>query len=196
MSRKHNFKAVSVLPYLVLVWLAAVCLGYFSLLNAQPDKDPDRVFCPLQKSWVKKSPSSETRVKPEPLEEICASDSQKESFIYESFQKLKLTPISLDAKQTEALFFDYAEKGSAVFAAFSNSRSAPQTELVKAVNVEKGTLALQKEFLKTEAKALLEIQQPRPPGVEQTASFVSQKFVSLKNISRKISPRAPPPSFV
>lgn len=161
-------------------------------VNSQPVNNLDLVFCPLQKTWVKRNPAPEKAFKFEPLEEICAANEQKESFIFESFQKLALAKISLDIKKTENLFFDYAEKGKEVFTMLSNSHSLPETQLSKADNPKKAIFNLQKDFIKKETGIFLLPAQPRPPTFQITANFISQKFVELKNISRKISPRAPP----
>jgi len=95
-------------------WLLAVLLGCLPIFASGADRENGSVYCPLQKVWVRNGTAA---AKPQSsfLREVCASGSSKLSFTYESFRRLNVLRLELDAEQAEELFFEYSKKGTRAF---------------------------------------------------------------------------------
>jgi hypothetical protein len=99
------------------LWLLGILLSIFPAFASQIRVDPDLIFCPLQKTWVKKggvSVKSST-----PLRNICASQTAKREFSFESYKRLGT---AFNDSLAEPVFFSYSKIGRRAFDAV---RSVP-----------------------------------------------------------------------
>lgn len=181
------------IPARVFACLILLCISFSSLpaFAHQSSKSSDLVFCPLQKTWVQKY-IPPVKVK-EPLGEICASDRQKDSFFFEMSERLPLLRFIQDSEQTEKLFFNYTEKGKRAFAGILPPENLPESQLAKLAST--GKIAgnnYKTNFDRDKSEAFVLAQRPRPPTIQNVASFETTTFRELKTISRRIQPRAPP----
>jgi hypothetical protein len=172
---------------LLCVYLGTLNLS-FSISNVSGE-----VFCPLQKTWVKKNPASIlTEKQREPLKDICASDSRKSSFLSEFIESLRFTQLRPTNDETVKVFFAYFTGGKAVFKSFITSHNSPEPQFISSIKTEKSAKNSGFEFVKRTVEVLALSSQPRPPTVIGADNFVSPTVTELKNISRHIKPRAPP----
>lgn len=184
------------IPARVFAWLILLSVSFASLptFAQKSAKSSDLVFCPIQKLWVQKYVAP-AEVK-QPLDEICASDSQKGQFFFEMSKKMPLLRFVHDSDRTEKLFFNYLEKGKRAFAEFAPTQNFPEQQLAKLSAAQKSTGGSYKTNLdKIQTEVFVLAQRPRPPTVQNIASFKTTAFRSLETISRRIQPRAPPVSL-
>jgi hypothetical protein len=180
---------------LTAVWLFALFLNAFSIaLFAETPRPPaETVYCPLTKK-LQPVKSQKKEVWQNPLENICADESEKKSFSDEFFGQNLLKTNSLDEKQFENLAFDFFQKGNAAFANLPQSPDFPHKNSVKSFS----TVAVFTETDKTQLVWKLQTekidfaQNPRPPNSVATNLFEPQTSRRLEKISRRIAPRAPP----
>jgi hypothetical protein len=176
--------------------LACVYLGSLQVSNARQGLASDEVFCPLQRTWVKRGPASFTTKKQrEPLKNICASDERKSDFLTEFLERLPLIKIIPGAEETEKLFFAYFAEGKPALANFISSHSTPEPQFISSARTEKSANNTRFEFAKKAVEFIVPGLQPRPPTLAAVNNFTSQTIFELKNISRRIQPRAPPVSI-
>jgi hypothetical protein len=173
--------------------LLCVYLGTLNFSYLQQGSAASEVFCPLQKTWVKKNPASVlTEKQREPLKDICASDSRKSSFLSEFIESLRFTQLRPTNEETVKVFFAYFNGGKAVFKSFVSSHNTPEPQFISQVRTEKSAKNSGFDFVKKTPEILSFSLQPRPPTVTAADNFIPQTVIQLKNISRRISPRAPP----
>lgn len=178
-----------------LVTLFALATSLFCLAFSPVDIDAsnETVYCPLTKKLQpvkapKKEPSQN------PLEEVCAADKNKKSFVNEIFGKNLLRANFLDKKQFENLVFDFFQKGKSAFANLPQFPDSPRKDSVKPSStvIGFGKNDETRFVWKTQIENFNFAQNPRPPNAISTHLFESQNFRKLELISRRISPRAPP----
>lgn len=180
---------------LTAIWLFALFLSAFSTLlfaNA-PYNSAEMVYCPLTKK-LQPVKAARKEFGRNPLEEVCADQKNKQSFLDEFFGKNLLRANLLDDKQFEQLVFDFFQKGKSAFVNLPQSPNSPRRNSIKAFSAIIG-------FGKTdEVRFVWKLQpenfnfaaRPRPPNSEPASLFKSPNFHALEKISRQISPRAPP----
>jgi hypothetical protein len=168
--------------------------GSFCLAVNTQFKSSDAVFCPLQKTWVKKnSPGFGTEKQREPLKNICAPDERKSGFLTELFGAFGLFNIKAAEDQTEKLFFAYYSQGRSAIAAFVSSHNTPGPQFISSGENEKSVRNPGFEIVAANVQKIITAAPPRHSTASPENAFVSSKnFKELKNISRRIQPRAPP----
>jgi hypothetical protein len=190
-------KTVAVIRSLTHCLTALILLSLFTgslhLIAKTQLKSSDAVFCPLQKTWVKKNtPGFSTEKQREPLKNICARDERKSEFLTELFGAFGLYNIKPAEDQTEKLFFAYYSQGRSAITAFVSSHNTPERQFTSSGENEKSA---QNPGFKIAAANVQKITLTALP-YHLTASpenaFVSANINELKNISRRIQPRAPP----
>ncbi|MBS1793230.1 MAG: hypothetical protein JSS81_05220 [Acidobacteria bacterium] len=143
------------------------------------------IYCPLQKTWVKRL-SSPKPTFTNPLDEICMSDSRKSNL---AAQILLEGAFGIDEKGV----FDVLQKGPQILAAYRNSPAAPKPALAGNIHLP-GVSNNKKEAKPAPApavsKAVRAVLPLRTP--DQTANLDFRTVFDLKNISRNINPRSPP----
>src|ERR1700755_742074 len=99
----------------------------------------DEVYCPLQRTWVKKDPSAQpTRQQKGLLDELCASSSEKGDFLARLSVSLRVTRARPSSRETEKLFFAYFAQGRSPAAFRTLSRNVPAPEAVTSGGAVKG----------------------------------------------------------
>ena len=171
--------------------LLCVYSGSLHLSGAGISAASNEVFCPLQKTWVKKYPeAAPTEKQKEPLKDLCARDERKTDFLWEFNESLRLTRATQNGAETEKLFFAYFAEGKPALAHYISSQNIPEPQFISSVRTEQSANNSRIVF----AENAVEINRPAlsPPAAASAGNFVSQTFTELKNISRHIKPRAPP----
>ena len=179
-----------------LAWMIFSCLLFCSVpLSAQQKlSSSDAVFCPLQKTWVKKNQSTQSIGNS--LDEICAPNEHKQHFVYDLAKSLFSKRVESAQISQEQLFFQYLEKGKQVFAETAPFRNTPDRRLVNAAAKEKsGTANYSVDFHRRPAESFILKVLARPPTFNHNTNFDFQFTQELKKISRQINPRSPP-SFI
>lgn len=192
--RRDVFKGE--IPRRLFAWLILFCISLCSLsaFGQKNIESSDLVFCPLQKTWVKRNPAPMPPIKVgKPLGEICSSDRQKEIFFFELSKNLNFRQTISNRKNEEKLFFNYLEKGKQAFAEIAPSQNFPDRQFAKLASTEKSISSNYKnDFCRTSTEVFALYQFPRPPTVQNSAFFKRTDFHKLGSIWRKIQPRAPP----
>lgn len=180
-----------------LTWLllVGISFGCLQTLRFEPQKPADSVYCPLLKTFLAKDVSFIKLKKT--LHNVCATDKQKETFLFEAAQKFPLLRFISDSDQLEKLFFDYLKKGKAAFSTAVYSRNIPERESIKFGAAEKvaGHGNFQIDNHQLTAHVVLP-QRPRPPTIARNIFYSTNAAPQFKTISRRIQPRAPPVSTV
>jgi hypothetical protein len=181
-----------------LTALVLFCV-YFSSLQLSHGavlRSPDEVFCPLRKTWVKKTaaiPAAIAGKQKEPLKDICARIERKESFLFELTESLRFIRATPNDRETEKLFFSYFAKGKPALKFYISSQNIPEPQFLGSIKAEKRANNSQ-----TELSASPKNPAPAKYQLSLIAGAADEFFpavaVELKNISRRISPRAPPAS--
>lgn len=172
--------------------LLCVYLATLHLPGGTSGSFSDEVFCPLQKTWVKKNPTVILTAKQrEPLKDICARDERKSDFLSEFIESLRFIKLKPTGEETAKLFFAYFTEGKPALTGFASSRKIPEPQFISSVRIEKSAKNSGFDFAKIAADFLIPAR-PRPPTVSAKGDFVSRTAAELKNISRSIKPRAPP----
>lgn len=156
---------------------------FFLPINSVSKKDS--VYCPLQKTWVKRE-IPKLKFQNE-LEEICAGDKLKTLFSFQIEQKI----IGFQPK-TEKLFFDYLQKGDLTFIELNHHSNFPESNFAENHKTEKIGNNFQQKINKKELAKFNFQQIARPPTFREIAKFNFQITRKLENISHNISPRSPP----
>lgn len=177
------------------MWLFALFLNAFStaLFADSSPRSAETVYCPLTKK-LQPVKARKKDLRKNPLEEVCADEKDKKSLLGELFGKNSRRTNFLDEKQFENLVFDYFQKGRAAFANLPQPPDFPRRVSIKTSSAVAG-------FSKTNETSFVWKLQPnnfnfashqRPPNSVPVNLFESQNFRALEEISRQISPRAPP----
>src|SRR5882757_5161937 len=104
---RRAFAAKAFTRCLAAVVLLCLHLGSLNSSHAEIAHPPDQVFCPLQKTWVKKGRADFSPEKQKaPLENICASVGQKTDFLERLSGSLRFTRARPSEREKEKLFFD------------------------------------------------------------------------------------------
>jgi hypothetical protein len=164
----------------------------FLVIDSQPKRASDSVYCPLQKKWVK---ASQPQLQPlvNVFDRICAAETTKAAIERSVFGKLSPFQILSDAGQAETLIFAYLERGETAVREFRGSPlpSAPNKPFA-VVAAEKSVPNFGSRFvLMSGAIARFAPLAPRPPTL--VAFCLNSQFgcCSVK-FSPNLSPRPPP----
>ncbi len=189
---KPVFTVKGALRALTMLVLCSVYLGSLPLSHAAARRSSDEVFCPLQKTWVKKNSGIPLRGnQKQPLKDICARVERKDVFLSELTESLRFTRATPNYRETEKLFFTYLAKGKPSLTRYFYSQNAPEPQYISSARIEKNANNTRLEFAAQAAQAPA----PKLPSrliCTPANNFVSRSFTELKNISRNLSPRAPP----
>jgi hypothetical protein len=178
---------------LTAVVLLCVYSGTLHLPGGNSGSFSDEVFCPLQKTWVKKNSAVTLTAKQrEPLKDICARDERKSDFLSEFIESLRFTRLRPTGEETAKLFFAYFTDGRPALTGFVSSRNIPGPQFISSVRIEKSAKNAEFDLAKRTAEFLVPAPSPRPATVVSEDDLTSQTVTELKNISRRIKPRAPP----
>ena len=180
---------------LTVVWLFALLLNAFSvaIFAETPLAPAEMVYCPLTKK-LQPVKAAKKAARPNPLGEICADETTKKAFADELFAQNLLRTNAPHEEQFEKLVFDFFQKGKTAFADLPRLPDAPRKNSLKTFSAVTG-------FGKTDETQFLgkstfddfsPSQKPRPPTPAAVNLFESRNFRELREISRRIAPRAPP----
>lgn len=177
-------------------WMTFICLisGSIPVSARQISEPSDSVYCPLQKTWVKKNNSASEALRlTKTLDYICSSSGHKESFIYELSTGIFDRQISLTGEKLEKLFFKYIEQGKQAFVEIAPSGNLPGPQMAKNSAKEKsGSTNFKVDFARYSRETFGFEQLARPPTAPRTVKFDFQFLSELDKISRSINPRSPP----
>jgi hypothetical protein len=178
-----------IVALLLCIYLASLHLSYAQ----NNSRVSDEVFCPLQKTWVKKAfAPSPTEKQRESLKEICAGDERKTDFLSQLTESLRLTKARPDDEETRRLFFSYFAEGRSALAQYISSRNVPEPQYIDAISTEKSANGSKFQFIASGTSRPSLAVQPRVSDASEKNNFVSRSAAELKNISRRIKARAPP----
>ncbi len=189
--KKPAFIVKSVAHMLTLLVLFCVYLGSLPLSHAAVRRSSDEVFCPLQKTWVKKNSAALLKSQKQPLKDICARVERKDIFLSELTESLRFTRATPSYRETEKLFFTYLAKGKPSLTRYFYSQNVPEPQYISSARTQKNVNNTRFEFAEQAAEALTP-KLPRRLMRTPVNNFVSRSFTELKNISRHLNPRAPP----
>jgi hypothetical protein len=191
--KKPAFIIKSALRALTLLVLCSVYLGSLQLSHAAVRRSSDEVFCPLQKMWVKKNPAAPSPGnREEPLKDICARVERKDIFLFELTESLRFTRATPSGRETEKLFFTYLAKGKPSLTRYFYSQNAPEPEFLSAAQSGKSANNNFRADIAAAPESRAAAKLPHLFPAPFVNNFSPQTVVELKNISRHISPRAPP----
>lgn len=191
-DKKFSFNRNSLIRY--SAWLILVCifLGSTPVFGNRTDKFGNSVYCPLQKIWVERYVPA---VKIEnPLENICAADEWKKSFLFELSKKYAARHFN-NSIEIEQAFFNYVENGKHAIAGILPSQDNPESPFAKSAAAEKSTGSYKNLSTEKLAEKFILSYKARPPTTAAKAVYRSKTFYKLESISRRIQPRAPPVSL-
>lgn len=199
-NRRNGFKRK--IPARFSARLIFFCMLFNSLpatFARQTAPTPDLIYCPLQKSLLRKHAPTPPRAKiKEPLDEICASIERKSRFFSDVSKRVPFLRLIRDREQIENLFFSYLESGNKAFARLAPfaPENFPAPQVSESQNAKKSGAARYKiDFDRNASEVFAFAQRPRPPTARKTASFDRSVFRPLETVSRRIQPRAPPVSL-
>lgn len=177
------------------VWLFALFLSAFSgvILAEIPNRSAELVYCPLTKK-LQPVKARKKEVWQNPLENICAAESEKTSFAAEVLGKNLLKTNFLDERRFEDLVFDFFQKGPAALAGLPPLPGFPQKNSVKTFSAAPGFSSPNETRFawKLCAENFSFAQNGRPPNAVSANLFEFQIPRQPAKISRRIAPRAPP----
>jgi hypothetical protein len=172
--------------------LLSVYLGSLNLATAEAARTSDEVFCPLQKTWVRKSPATVLSQKQrDPLKDICGRDERKTEFLLQLSESLRLTRARPTSQEIIKLFFAYFTDGKPALTRFISSQNVPEPQYFSGSIQEKGVNNTRSDLAQNTDKVFALARVRSVIALSET-NFVSQYPPKLKNISRCIKPRAPP----
>lgn len=172
------------------LWLLCVLLSVIPAFASQTVADPDLIFCPLQKAWVRKG--GETP-KPDPLKNVCASDTAKQKFSYESFRRLSISRISPDDGQIENLFFDHSRLGDRAFASLKPVPLSERSGITGGISSE-SSAAIGRTIVETPIGRSLFSPRLTIIALSRQAYFEYPTVFVSEALRQKSQPRAPPVS--
>ena len=174
------------------VFLFALISVNFLPQSTKNDSE-DLVYCPLQKTWVKRDLPVEPIKVEFPLGEICSSQNKKESFLFDLGKSTVSRQIIFNRRDEVNLFFNYLGKGKTAFAYFESEQNLPEHKLVRAALQEKGANTNFRIDFSIIRKTEFVLEQfSRPPTVQKTSKFDFKIISALEEISHNINPRSPP----
>jgi hypothetical protein len=181
---------------LVAVWLFALFLNAFSIAVVAeiPDRPAELVYCPLTKR-LQPVKARKKEVWKNPLENICADESEKNLLAAEIFGTHLLKTNFLDEEKFEGLVFDFFRKGAAALAQLPKSPGFPQKNSVKTFSIAFGFSQTDEiRFIwKLSAENFSFAQNGRPPNPVSVKLFEFQNSsAESKKLPRRSAPRAPP----
>lgn len=180
---------------MVLLVLAGLTASVFSLtFSVKKTEEADMVYCPLSKKLQPVNPPKEV-VRQKSLQDICASEQNKNLFARELFKNSFLDLSSQDKNQFENLAFDFFQKGDSVFKNLPHSSDWPSNEnLIKNfyASISSASFYNPQSIRTSKVEDFGFSLHPRPPNFSQTARFDFEIVRRLETISRNINPRSPP----
>ena len=172
--------------------LLSVYLGSLNLTTAEAAGTGNKVFCPLQKTWVRKSPATALSQKQrDPLKDICGPDERKTEFLLQLSESLRLTRARPTSQEIIKLFFAYFAEGKPALTRFVSSQNVPGPQFFSGSRQEKGVNNTRSDLAQNTDKVFALARVRSVIALSET-NFVSHYPPTLKNISRRIKPRAPP----
>lgn len=168
------------------LWLMSFCFGFLFLNFSQQIDNQDLVYCPLQKTWVKRNEEPES-IRQNPLDQICMSDAKKQTLA-----------IQISLKKSFAInekgIFETLQKGLKVLDSYRETQNLPENNLAQtrhsfSVLNTKNDLKLN---FPTKKDAFSFALNSRPPTVQNSTKFDFQFARKLEKISCNINPRSPP----
>lgn len=186
-----NPQPKSISQIVIGVVLFCVVLSGIALSLDFSVENEDLVYCPLQKKWVKET------VEPvryeNPLDEICAANTEKNSFLQSFTVKFAFLSKISTKIETQNLFFSYVEKGEKAFVELTSSHHFPDEEFLVFGTFQKGSVVYKNEFVKKQNSVLEETVLPRPPNfIAENTKFEFPATQKLEQISHQIFARPPP----
>lgn len=178
------------------LWLFALFLNAFSFgsFAAVSESSAELVYCPLTKR-LQPVKAPQRQIHKNPLDEICADNRTKNSFLNEIFSSKNLPSANhLNDREFENLVFDFSRTGKAAFKNLPLPADFPHQNLVKNFSAVAGFSKTDelKFVWKLSASDFSFAENPRPPTKVSTNFFNPQTFRELEKISRRRVPRAPP----
>lgn len=181
-----KLKTKTIFTYIFsLIWLMSLCIG-FSFINKSQLIYDDLVYCPLQKTWVKRNEETQAARK-NPFDQICMSDSKKQELAIQISLKNAFAI-------TEKGIFETLQKGVKVLDSYRETQNLPNQTLVQirhSFSVLNSANDLRQVFT-AKSEAFSFALNSRPPTIQKVAEFYFQPTKTLDQISRNINPRSPP----
>ena len=136
----------------VFSWLAVISIVIgVTVPQAFAEISPDLTFCPLLKTWVKRT--NPTQSSPDqPLTEICATGNTKQRFFVRSIQELSHARTNLSNSEITKLFFNYSREGDRAFSSVKAPINDPASQLTQVQASQKSAITNQSDFGKKEAE--------------------------------------------
>lgn len=168
----------------VLILLSLFASSFIFSVKDSPNEN--LVYCPLQKTWVKKDSEIST-IRKNLLDEICLTKNKKQILTLEILIK---NAFAIDEKGV----FETLHKGFQVLENYRNFPNLPQQTFAE-ITHSFSVLASKDDtniafFIKKEAFSFA--LNSRPPTIVNSTKFDFQFVQSLDQISRNINPRSPP----
>ena len=158
------------------LWLMSFCFGFLFLNFSQQIDNQDLVYCPLQKTWVKRNEEPES-IRQNPLDQICMSDAKKQTLA-----------IQISLKKSFAInekgIFETLQKGLKVLDSYRETQNLPENNLAQTRHPC--------SVSNTKKDAFSFALNSRPPTVQNSTKFDFQFARKLEKISCNINPRSPP----
>lgn len=163
----------------------SLCIG-FSFLNKSQLIYDDLVYCPLQKTWVKRHEETQA-ARRNPLDEICMSDERKQELT------IQISLKNAFAINEQGIFATLRE-GVKVLDNYRETQNLPNQTLVQirhSFSVLNSANDLRQTFT-AKSEAFSFALNSRPPTFQKVTEFDFQTTKNLDRISRNINPRSPP----
>lgn len=182
-----SLKTDTIFTYLFsLVWLMSLFIGFSFLNTSQIVKNADLVYCPLQKTWVKRDEAAQP-IRQNPLDQICMSDQKRQELTLQITLK---NAFAIDEKG----IFDTLQKGEKVLSKYQENPNLPNQNLVQirqTLNFLNNQNNWKVNFI-AKSEAFSFALNSRPPTFLRSTKFDFQFAQTLDKISRNINPRSPP----
>ena len=182
-----KFKTKTIFIYLFsLLWLLSLLIGFSLFSNSQLIKNNDLVYCPLQKTWVKRNEEPQS-FRRNPLDQICMSERKKQEL---ELQILLKNAFAVD----EQGIFAALQKGAKALENYRESQNPPNQTLVQ---IRPSFVFLNSRndwkftFL-TKIEKFSFALNSRPPTFLKSTKFDFKIIQTLDQIPRHINPRSPP----
>lgn len=181
------------LTAMLLLWILAITFFAPAHSPARGKAPGGMVYCPLSKKFQPVNPPEE-KLKQKPFKNLCASTETKALLIQEIFVKNLFNKIPTDQHALDTLAFNFLEQGKAVLEERPGLPDSPSENSVRqfhsgmVVNNNQEYKFVWKQIAKTLSLAIA----ARPPTSEETFLFTFNSIYKSAQLSRCISPRAPP----
>lgn len=169
-----------------LLWLMSLFVGFSFLNTSKLIENADLVYCPLQKTWVKRDEAAQL-VRQNPLDQICMSDQKRQELILQITLK---NAFAIDEKG----IFDTLQKGISVLENYRETPNLPNQNLAQ-IRHSFNFLNTQNDWklnFIAKSEAFSFALNSRPPTALKSTKFDFQFVQTLEQISRNINPRSPP----